>query len=483
MNAPALATADADDEKPVEGHEWPAPPSSAALIGLPGRFVEAVAPHSESDPVALLSQFLVAFGSVCGRSPYVRAEADRHGTNLFAALVGRTSKGRKGTSWGHVRKIIDDVDAGWSEARIVSGLSSGEGLTHAVRDSKPALGRAAADPGEPDKRLLVMEGEMASALRVLRREGNTLSPTIRNAWDTGSLGTLTKTNAERATGAHVSILAHITSGELRRDLDAIESGNGFANRFLWLCVRRAQELPFGGDVDPEDVAWIVDRTRASVEHARRTKELVFDSEARELWRSEYHRLSRDVSGLLGAMIGRAEAQVLRLALIYALADQASAIRVRDLLAALAVWDYSARSAAYIFGDALGDPLADAILEALRRAAPLGLTRTDLHKLMGGHENDASLRRALGVLLESGQVRHVAERTRGRSSQRWFAVVLPGGGGASIASLASIAVPLGEGTDGRARPTEASRPDCDGERSDRSEERHDGPTVAELRGAL
>ena len=81
-------------------------------------------------------------------------------------------------------------------------------------------------------------------LKVMTREGNTLSPVIRSAWDSGDLRSLTKNSPARATGAHVSIIGHITKDELRRLLTETESANGFANRFLFLgCA--AQQVPAG----------------------------------------------------------------------------------------------------------------------------------------------------------------------------------------------------------------------------------------------
>ena len=50
-----------------------------------------------------------------------------------------------------------------------------------------------------------------------------------------------------------------------------------------------------------------------------------------------------------------------------------------LLAALAVWDYCEASARFIFGDALGDPVADEILRALRQAGEEGMTRTAIRE--------------------------------------------------------------------------------------------------------
>ena len=51
----------------------------------------------------------------------------------------------------------------------------------------------------------------------------TLSATIREAWDRDVLMTTAKTLPERASGAHVTILGHITPEELRRELPRARS--------------------------------------------------------------------------------------------------------------------------------------------------------------------------------------------------------------------------------------------------------------------
>jgi hypothetical protein len=45
---------------------WPAPPDPAAYHGLVGEIVNRIAPNTEADPVAILSQLLVAFGAEAG---------------------------------------------------------------------------------------------------------------------------------------------------------------------------------------------------------------------------------------------------------------------------------------------------------------------------------------------------------------------------------------------------------------------------------
>ena len=129
---------------------WPEAATEDVFLGLAGDFVRAVEPASEADPIALLVQYLTAFGNMIGREPHFVAEADRHPANLYVALVGPTAKARKGSSWGHVRRVFEMVDPPWATTRILSGLSSGEGLIHAVRDPSKAGGRSEA--GEDPRR-------------------------------------------------------------------------------------------------------------------------------------------------------------------------------------------------------------------------------------------------------------------------------------------------------------------------------------------
>src|SRR5262245_28335506 len=100
-----------------------------------------------------------------------------------------------------------------------------------------------------DHRLLVVETELVSMFKVCGREGNTLSPVIRSAWDSATLSTMTRNNPMTAPGAHISIIGHITAEELRRHLNSTEAANGLGNRFLWFAVRRSRLLPDGGDLD------------------------------------------------------------------------------------------------------------------------------------------------------------------------------------------------------------------------------------------
>jgi hypothetical protein len=396
-----------EDERP-----WPAQLAPEAYHGLAGEIVRAIEPHTEADPAAILFQVLVAFGAMIERKAHVRVEGDRHYANLFLALVGETSKARKGTSWGRVSTVFQQV-SGWCS--VVSGLSSGEGLKWQVRDKTEDAA------GVFDKRLLVLEPEFAQVLRVVARQGNTLSACVRNAWDNGNLATLTKNDPIRATGAHISIVGHITAHELRAELTRTDAANGFANRFLFVCAKRSKCLPFGGALLTEErLAGFADRIASAVESANSFAQVDMTEAAKAIWASVYPQLSEGAPGLFGAVTARAEAQTLRLAMLYALLDGASVIDGVHLLAALAAWEYCAASAQYVFGSALGDPVADEILRALRNAGDEGLARTEISALFGRNQTSERIGVALQMLARRKLVRSDQRPTQGRSIEVWFA---------------------------------------------------------------
>lgn len=393
-----------------------------ALHGLAGEIVWSVLPHTEADKVALLSSLLAACGNAMGRGAHKRVGADRHYLNLNVGLVGETSKGRKGMSWNFVRDLLHAAEPFWAEDRIMGGLSSGEGLIYAVRDrrvSEDADGNPViVDAGASDKRLMVMEGEFAGVLKTASREGNTLSVLIRQAWDGTKLATLTKNSPLKATDALISMIGHITKAELLRQLSETDAHNGFANRFLWLLVRRSKALPFGGEWHTVDAASLVRRLTAAIGYGQEHREIGWGESAREKWVEVYGELSEGAPGLFGAATSRAEAQTVRLAALYAILERSPAIEQAHLEAALALWRYAEESALHIFGNATGDGVADKIAAALEEE-PDGLTRTDLFHLFKRHKGRDRIDQALTLLERLGRVRCERAQTGGRPAERWL----------------------------------------------------------------
>jgi hypothetical protein len=401
-----------------------------ALYGLAGEIVKAVGPYTEAHDVALLLNTLAAFGNVIGCSAYATVQTTEHPGRLFVGQVGPTSKGRKDTGWSPIKHLFSLVDPEWTKSRIKSGLSSGEGLIYNIRDpiykQEPIKekGRVVdyqqvqTDPGESDKRLLVVEPEFASTLTVINREGNILSAVIRQAWDDGALSPLTRNNPIKSTGAHITLITFITSQELLSRLDDTSKGNGFANRFLWALVERSKELPEGAMVSAEIISSLTDKLSRAVQCARRGGIVTRNDEAREAWAQVYGPLSAGRPGLTGAILSRAEAQVLRLSVLYALLDCSFTVTLDHLKAALAVWEYCEASAVAIFGNRLGDYTADRILDALRTATA-GLTDNDIYELFGRNRSAPERDRALSLLKDLGFATSQIETTGGRPCTRWF----------------------------------------------------------------
>lgn len=393
---------------------WPAPLGRDAMLGVLGQIVREIAPHTEADPAAIAYSALAALGCMIGRGAWMTVEGTRHHARLYVALVGATAAGRKGTSLDRVLTLARELDADWTEHGRLSGLSSGEGLIHALRD-----GDGLEDPGVPDKRRLVIASELAGALRVIDRQGNTLSPVLRDAWDGSTLRTLTRASGGLcATEPHVAIIGHITEEELRRTLTATETANGLGNRYLWVATRRSQLLPEGGG----EYRWpapVTDWLRESVARARSLGELRRTSAARDAWRAVYMRHhSVERRGIYGSLAARGDAQMVRLGLLLAVLDQADAIEPEHIAGAAELWRYCEDTVRYTWGDASGDDVADRIVARLRDAGGAGLTRDQLRDAMSRHVPADRLARALRALADAGQIGRTTETTGGRPAERW-----------------------------------------------------------------
>jgi hypothetical protein len=213
-------------------------------------------------------------------------------------------------------------------------------------------------------------------------------------------------------------VGHTTKDDLERYLDRTDVFNGFANRFLWLLVRRSKVLPNGGGTP--DLAAMIPRLQFALSAACNLGEMTRNPAAQALWEAVYERLTTPHDGLYGAVTARADPQVVRLSLIYSLFQTHTQIEEADLRAALAFWDYADESARLIFGTAPADPLPDLVLAKLR-AAPAGMTRTELRDAFQRNLPAGKLLEALAKLRDRGDALCQSERTGqlGRPAERWF----------------------------------------------------------------
>ncbi len=403
---------------------------SKALHGPLGDIVRAVEPSTEAAPCAILVHLLAAVGMLAGRSRWYNVGATKHHARMFACVVGDTSAARKGTAWQVAKRVLARVTGNQDfGAHLLSGIGSGEGLIDAVRDDvieqhlKKAGGVpeyvSVPRPGVTDKRLLVVEQEFARVLSIMERQGASLSAVLREAWDGDTLRVRTRSCPLTATDPHVAVIAHITATELRGKLATVDLFNGVANRFTFHAVTRARNLPFGALLEVPEAP--VEALQRAIFEPAHEGEFQIEGPARDLWEAAYAAFSVPIPGAVGAVLARREPTALRLALTYAICDDAPAIRLPHLEAALAVIEHATASAQALFGEASGDPMAERVLVALRAAGATGLSRSQVSAELGRNVSKAELDRALFALEGAGRARRERHQgAKGAPAEVWVA---------------------------------------------------------------
>ncbi|TKG66188.1 DUF3987 domain-containing protein [Prauserella endophytica] len=410
-------------DEPISVVAFPQLPVDA-LQGTAGSIVEAVMPFTEAHEAAVLATLLARFGCAIGNFPHLRADNRTHAARIYPLVVGKTSTGAKGTSAGVVDALFAAVGhhSEWAVSKV-SGLSSGEGLIELVRDGTGDNPDAKNfDEGVADKRLYVEESEFGGTLSVMERNGSILPRVLREAWDGAVLRTLTRASPLTATGAHITIIGHVTPGELKIKLTEAQMSGGTLNRFLPIASRRTKLCPDGGNI-PDQVLDASGRVLADrIQHARGLDEIKRTPSADELWRQQYAHLRRELpDGQVSKMLARAVPQVLRLSLAYALLDGHTEIDEPHLRAALALWEYATETAEWMFGTEPDSGEQDALVAFIATAGATGKTKTEIgNEHYGKNKKAAEIDAVLTPLLRDGRIRQETTRGRGRPSTRYYA---------------------------------------------------------------
>ncbi|HEV2038368.1 MAG TPA: hypothetical protein VGQ96_07165, partial [Candidatus Eremiobacteraceae bacterium] len=163
-----------------------------------------------------------------------------------------------------------------------------------------------------------------------------------------------------------------------------------------------------------------DRLRERMATARTRRQVTMTPSARTAWAAVYPELSEGHEGMHGAVTARAEAQAIRLALVYCLLDGADQIDLAHLMAALAVWRYCDVTAKHVFGASLGDLVADELMRRFKQAGDAGMTRTEIRDVFGRNKSADQIGAALALLLKKAQVRCEMVSSGGRPTEVWRA---------------------------------------------------------------
>ncbi len=415
------------------------PPKLAevGLFGLIGEIAHKGTEGKEPDPASVALAAIIRLSALVGRDLYIAVGDTRHTLNLYGLHIGRSAIGAKGESFSLVNRIMEKLASDKPNGKNItaqshtSGLSSREGLAMLIHDGFQQ-GKEEHSPID-DKRLFLRESEFANLLAQSKRDGNTISPALRDVWDAGqSIKPLTKTSQLWATDPHVALHGAITPLELLQKLDANEASNGFLNRFLICFAERVCLVPLPEPTRQIDVSILASRVEKVVLWAKGnyptdkyTRCMELSDQAKKLWINVYPKLKKRTAHgeMISAILERRAPITLRIAGLFAVTDMSLTIEVHHLQAALAWATFHKESVIYVFGrDAEQQKAAQLMMEYRNKimdALKCGdwLTRTVLRKAFNNHLNNQTLDHALAGLLEDKHIERKQEKNKKNAGKK------------------------------------------------------------------
>lgn len=355
-----------DDElgmmAPEASGSFPVQPGSVAYGGLLGGCTLAIARGTDAALVGLLGSVLAFAGALIPGQAY---QHRMQTTSPFIALVGESSVGRKGTAmWRAHDAFADALEATFVNRVILDGLNSGEGLISTL------AWKQATFPYEPTVGL-VFEEEYASLLASRSRDGSTLDPKMRAAWDGGPLSNRRSNDTKTVTPPYwLPALIAITPDELRRRLGADTMQSGSANRWLYLpVVRRETDAAVSMEprFDADDRKALSDARRWALDQR---PVLTADPAVTRLL-TEYQDFLPGVShGAARDLTRRLPMTAFRIALIHATAERSATVTLEHAHRAIALTEYARSGIEWVFAGSVGNRDAALLLRALRQAGSL-----------------------------------------------------------------------------------------------------------------
>ncbi len=410
------ATLERAMRQPKKAKEKPMPMREEAFHGLAGKIVKLLEPSLEASREAILANVLGCTAVLFQHEAYFKVTADVHYPDDYYLTIGNSAVSRKGTTTNAVLEVLERSQAGFKE-HILRGLSTGQGLITALSKKKPEgedeNEEAVSEPIAPA--VLIEISEFAELLAVMRREENTLSAVLRDAWDGKPLAVLTRNQPLRVKNSSLATIAHITRNELLSKLTSTDRANGFANRYIFIWMERAKLLP-RGSMEHINFNEVVTELHTAIKTSRGAGELRRDEETEELWAEEYKRLSTRGDSMIDALLSRAEAHVMRLSLLYALLEGSKEIRKEHLKAALAVWDYSEASVHYVFENAV-DSEEQKIRQKLEQKGPL-TTFEILVQVFNSHKSTKEVAEKMEALEQRRIVRCCQKEFKTKAVPAW-----------------------------------------------------------------
>lgn len=389
----------------------PTPMPPEAIIGWLREYVDLVEPTTESSESFHAACALTVIGACIGKRVGIFHASNAIYANFYTLLIGRSGHSRKDTTIGRALSLpmlapppgqpLVTIGAPF---RVVRDISSAEGLIAMLKRNS---------------NLLLYATEFAKVMNNATRESTrSIAPTLIEAFDTpATIQNNTKANIEandpqEARNPYVSILTGVQPRTLARLIGEEEQYSGFLNRWLLVVGGGTGPRPDPPDFDTVAGWHLIRRAMRAIQSYPDPTLLRFSPGAVERWTDWYIASYPDGSRSEqeDAMSVRLGTLVKKVALVYAVLDQAAEIGREHLCAAIALIDWSwshTRGLLPTFGEHLDAKLARLIVEALKRRGPTH--RRKVQQLVGRSSGPGIFGRVVKDLVANGEIVETADR--------------------------------------------------------------------------
>lgn len=315
-------------------------------------FVALTAPHVETDVNNIIIDFLACAGVAIGMKAYAMHVADKHPPVPFYLVIGNTTIG-KGTSFNCAHTLFSLVISDWKNY-VRRSARSQQGLYRLVRNaaakeisfiSKTTGKEKTVDNKRyTEGRLLVRFSEVSAVFKSMRAEWSTLAEGMREVYDGNPLSNEKGDQNDSITvddPYSAALLGDVTPWELSEVIEAVDFRDGVANRFLWSHSRRTKTITRGSLADYTQLA---ERLKLVIPEEP-IGEISFSEAGAAAWDTWVYTLPFEDEGKLADACGRARANALRLAVLFAILDESRLILIgppqieaRHVQAAAAILD-------------------------------------------------------------------------------------------------------------------------------------------------
>lgn len=388
--------------------------SPDSFRGMLKDLVQAIDPHTEADPAAVLGTGLAFFAHAFGPRPHAQQGSIKHPLNINTMIIGSSSRGKKGESMRIISDIFEMASPEYSSLDslfVHQGIpGSGAAMVSAIEENHFLAveeGLWEKDFGFP---ILFIDEEFAGTLMDMRIDKK-LSTYFRKLWDGGRKATIIhkirkngKLIATIIKQPHACIIGHITPGEFKKVLGESDLAGGSMNRILAFAAERSKKLPFGGNMEESEMRSLAGRIVKIVNRGKKVTSIPMTPEAAKLWVKMYDEITEIIESgdRMEDWAGRAHPYCMRLAAIYALTSTPEGRDVRitpdDLKAALGVIKYSIESIKWANDSkevVVTSRLAKRVLKYLEENGVM--TPTLLGAKLGGREPAATVAAAVAEI--------------------------------------------------------------------------------------